>query len=267
MKYCLTYNPKSKYQYLDEVDEITISYRRSDTTLLEFMNLHQKQRINIFIEDYNDFLEHKSVEFFKVIKEEYPELNFVFLISLAQEKGYDVYEKLREFELPYFFTALVKDWDALYYYKNLKPVDMFITEALGFELAAVASILGAEDIGIRCFANAAQASHESGFPLKKFFIRPEDVEFYSQYINTIEFYCEDEKQEVYYKIYKHDGKWFGKLNEIIVGLDSDIDSRFILPIFAERRANCGKRCLKGRPCAICETIEQSAATLKENNII
>lgn len=267
MRYCLTYNPKLKYDYINEVDEITILYRRSDTTLLEFMLLHKDQRVNIFVEDITDFVNNDCAELFKAIAAEHPELNFAFLFSYSDERAPEMLYDLREAGLKYFFTAFVKDWDALYFYKNLQPIEMFITDALGFELPAVKSVLEAEDIGVRCFANIAQATYDNGSPLKKFFIRPEDVGFYSQYVDVIEFYCEESKAEVYYKIYKHDGKWFGKLREIITGLDSDIDSRFILPVFAERRASCGKRCLKGRPCNLCITLNQTAAVLKESNLM
>ena len=72
----------------------------------------------------------------------------------------------------------------------------------------------------------------------------------------------------YYKIYAIDKKWFGKLNEVIIDFnDNEIDSRFILPQFAARRLNCGKRCFKGRPCRTCNAIEELAALLESENLM
>ena len=45
------------------------------------------------------------------------------------------------------------------------------------------------------------------------------------------------------------------------------DSRYIIPRFAETRIKCGKKCLKGGKCQICERIMQLANSLKKANLI
>lgn len=267
MNYCINYNPQKGFKYLNEISEITINYRRKDTSLLDFMLQHKEQRINIKINDEQDFLDNNCIGIFERIKLEYPELNFVLLFS---DKNEELLSQVKTSEIKYFFTTLIKDWDSLYYIKDLKPTDIYIVETLGFELDVISQILHEENIKIRCFANVAQSSAKTTPALKQFFIRPEDIDFYEPYIDCIEFFGQEGKDhtlEIYYKIYKYDKKWFGKLNEIIIGLNSDIDSRFILPKFAERRLGCGKRCLKGRPCQICEAIEGLSATLEKNNLM
>lgn len=267
MNYCINYNPQKGFKYLNEINEITINYRRKDTSLLDFMFQHKEQRINIKINDEQDFLDNNCISVFEGIKFEYPELNFVLLFS---DKNEELLSQVKTSEIKYFFTTLIKDWDSLYYIKDLKPTDIYIVETLGFELDVISQILHEENIKIRCFANVAQSSAKTTPALKQFFIRPEDIDFYEPYIDCIEFFGQERKDhtlEIYYKIYKYDKKWFGKLNEIIIGLNSDIDSRFILPKFAERRLGCGKRCLKGRPCQICEAIEGLSATLEKNNLM
>lgn len=269
MKYSINYNPNpnQNFKYLDEVDEITINYRRKDTTLLEFLLKHKEQRVNIYISDANDFLENNCAKIFSDIKEKYPELNFVLFFS---EKEVELLNKIKEHNLKYYFTTYVRDWDSLHHIAKLKPTDIIIVEALCFELKDVSKFLHSQGIDVRCFANVAQASSESTPALKQFFIRPEDVDFYEPYIDCIEFFGHDLKDHqinTYYKIYKYDKEWYGMLKEIIIGLNSDIDSRFIIPAFPKHRLNCGKRCLKGRRCQICDAIEEAAATLEKKGII
>ena len=103
--------------------------------------------------------------------------------------------------------------------------------------------------------------------IKKFWIRPEDVEVYGQYIDTIEFFGTPQQVGVLLKVYKEDKKWFGQLKEIIFGLKSDLDSRYIVPRFAEQRVSCKKECLKGGKCRICERVVDLSHSLKDANLI
>lgn len=269
MRYNINYdpNPNKNFKYIDEVDEITILYKRKDTTLLDFLLKHSGQRVNIYIADAEDFLNNNCINIFSSIKEKYPLLNFVLFFS---DKEKELLQKVKDYNLKYFFTTYVKDWDSLHYMAELKPTDIFIVEALCFELKDVAKFLHSQGIDVRCFANVAQSSSESTPALKNFFIRPEDVDFYEPYIDCIEFFghdLDDYQINTYYKVYKYDKEWFGNLREIIIGLDVDIKSYAIIPSFPKYRLNCGKRCLKGRKCKICETILETSATLEKKGLI
>ena len=125
------------------------------------------------------------------------------------------------------------------------------------------------------FPNVAQSSWEGTAALKKFFIRPEDVDAYEPYIDTFEFWDDSDEYRnhqkhmniVLHHIYAIDKKWFGKLNEIIYGLDCDIDSRFTIPRFAEMRIKCNKKCMKGGSCNICDNIYDLSKTLEKAEIM
>ena len=82
-----------------------------------------------------------------------------------------------------------------------------------------------------------------------------------------EFFGNSQQVSTLLKIYKEDKKWFGLLNEIIIGLRSDLDSRFIVPRFAEKRIKCGKECLKGGKCQMCERVVSLSKTLKDANLM
>ena len=73
--------------------------------------------------------------------------------------------------------------------------------------------------------------------------------------------------DVYYKIYAIDKEWYGDLKEFLIGWNSNLDNRFIIPQFAEARLNCKKRCLKGHPCHVCERIIDISKKLKEGKVI
>ncbi len=153
----------------------------------------------------------------------------------------------------------------LYGYVNLGVTDIYIVEGLGFELEEIKKFLDKYENKpqIRVFPNVAQSSFDNIDGLRKFWIRPEDTKYYEDYIDIYEFFGENSKQKIYYDIYFKDKQWFGSLKEIIQGLDTDIDSKTIVPRFGVNRINCRQRCLKGRSCNMCKTIEILAQHFKE----
>lgn len=70
-----------------------------------------------------------------------------------------------------------------------------------------------------------------------------------------------------YDIYTKDKEWYGDLDELILSLNESIDNRNILSSFAGCRLNCGRRCLKGHPCSICERMVETAAVLNDKGLI
>lgn len=265
MKFCIDY--KKDFKYLNDIDEITIHFRRKDTSLLDFLLLYKSKRINIYIEDEYDFIENNCIQLFDAIAKEYPEINFVFKLKNGSKKIIDIINN-NKIKHKFFFDTFVKDWDTLLGITKMHPSDIYIVENLGFEIKDIASILHKFGIRIRVFPNVAQSSWSKTPALKQFFIRPEDIWQYEPYVDVMEFFGKENSIAAYYKIYAIDKMWFGKLNEIIIGFeDNDIDSRCILPNFAERRLNCGKRCYKGRRCKMCEVVEGLAEVFKNENLV
>lgn len=271
MKYCITLYRNCPIQ--DKVDEMIIRYNPKDETLFEFIELHNGQRIIIDIGDIDDFLEKSYLNRFLAFKGMKPELkNWGFRLpphaAISKAAREKLWQDLQNAEIPFFSKEFVHDWDTLDAYINSAVTDIYITEALGFELDKVAKVVHDAGKQVRVFPNVAQSTAMFWINgIKTFFIRPEDIEFYEPYVDVCEIWAEDQKQVVYYDIYAKDKKWFGPLKEIIIGLKSDIDSRFILPRFAERRIKCGKDCLKGGKCQMCDRIESLSYTLKEAGLL
>ena len=266
MKYCINY--RRGFKYIKDVDEINIDYNPKDTTLGQFMQKHKDQRINIYINHVDDFIANDRVKLFNQLVIDNPDIDFALVLPGIKNnsKAEEAYNIIKEYNIKYYFFEMVTNWDMLWGYIVYNPSDMFIAEELGFELDTVAEVLHSFGIKIRAFANVAQSSWKHTPALKKFFIRPDDIDIYEQYIDVIEFFGKEKSIETLYRIYAIDKKWAGPLNEVISDFDSDIDSRFIIPIFAEKRLSCGRRCLKGHSCQVCEAIERLSKTLENNSI-
>lgn len=264
MKYCIKY--KKNFVYMDDIDEIIINFNYKDTSLLKFLYSYQDKQIIIRIKDEKEFIENDYIKIFKAFEElKQPPKNYRFLLEPQMK---ELYKLIKEtLNAPAFFLAFVNDWDTLWGYINLGVSDIYITESLGFEIDKVASILHERGITVRAFPNVCQSSWKDTDCLKTFFIRPEDVYNYEPYIDVLEFFDSTERQNVLYKIYAKDKKWFGSLQELISGFNYEFDSRFIPPEFALRRIGCGKKCLKNSNCKFCEKAYELSKVLKQNNLM
>lgn len=271
MKYCIPYSKKSKYK--DKVDELIFPYDREKNiaigkTLLDSGDLFSNQRVIIEILDYNFFTQWKTLEIFKELKIKKPELNFALKFCFKQFRGKDkaVYQELRESGIPFFFDYRANTWESFDALIQLGVSDIYVSEALGFELSKLGPVAHAAGISIRVFANVCQTILPWIDSLKSFFIRPEGVPSYEPYVDVIEFYGDTNVQDVMYKAYALDKQWFGPLKEIIIGLDSEIESPRLMRAFEVMRVRCGKKCLKGIKCNMCNEIAELSCTLKEKNL-
>lgn len=258
MKYCLNYNKDTqRSKSINEVNEWTIKYNSKDTTLLTFLDLHKNKRINLYIEDEN--------------------INFTFLTELCNKYS-NLYIKFKsEYYLDiilknkpnfkFFLDTWINDWDTLNGILQLGVTDVYIVENLAFEIDKVAELVHLFEAETRIYVNIAQSKWNNTPALKKFFVRPEDINDYNDYVDVVEFYNVDKQIDIYYDIYNKKQKWFGKLNEIILDFNSEIDNKYIIPRFAEMRIKCGKNCLKGGHCRRCEIIEELSNSLEKSNLI
>ena len=138
--------------------------------------------------------------------------------------------------------------------KELGAKEVYITEALGFKLTDLQGLRKA-GLKLRVIPDIVQrlAGTKKVVPaILGFWIRPEDLFVYEKYVDTVEFFCRNDRLSVVYKIYR-DGVWEGKLSDIIQDAeDLDICSNRLGGAFAISRLNCGKKCLfDERKCQLC----------------
>lgn len=257
MKYCIDYH--KSFKNANRADEFTINYTKKNDVLIDFLEKFKDKRVNLTIEEELSYTELKLL---KTICDSYSNLFLRF-----ERYNPDTIELITECGVPFFFGNRVNNWDEFLGLVELAVTDVYIVEDLCFELDKVAAIAHAADIQLRAYPNIAQSSWKDTAEIKKFWIRPEDIEIYEQYIDVCEFFGNEQQVSVLLKIYKEDKKWFGLLNEIIIGIKSDLDSRFIAPRFAEKRSVCGKDCQKGGKCRMCDRVIDLSKTLKTANLM
>lgn len=187
--------------------------------------------------------------------------NIAFMVAYDQ----NIHQDLYDLNLKYFFIDPISNLDDFMGVINLGVTDIYVTNELGFFLEKISPICKKKDIAIRVYPNVAQSTNKFTTPgIKKFFIRPEDVELYEQYVDVLEFWGPIDKQPVLYDIY-HDGRWQGNLQDLILGLDEEIDNMKIMPAFGESRTCCRKKCAYGQ-CHICDNIKSAAEALEIKGI-
>ena len=257
MKYCIDYFKGMKST--DKADEFTIIYKKRNDTLIDFLKENNTKRINLKIEE--DLTE-GELKILKTICNNYP--NLVLRFEYYNE---ETIEKITESGVPFFFGNRVSTWDEFLGLVDLAVTDIYIVEDLCFELDKISKIAHDAEIKLRVYPNVAQSSWKDSSDIKKFWIRPEDIDFYSQYVDVCEFFGDAEQIPTLLRIYKEDKQWYGLLNEIIIGLKTPLDSRFTHFNFANRRVRCGKDCLKGSKCDLCNRIVDLSYTLKEAHLM
>lgn len=265
MKYCMNYYKENKK--LSQADEINIKYDKNELYIIDFLKENIGKRINICltIDDLFDLKSKNNTLLFS-IKEKLTDANYsIRFPKYINNPCDDLIQRCKENNIDFFFDEYITDWDKLYGFIKLGVSDIYIVEEMGFSLAKISSIAKENNVKVRVFPNVAQSSFNGTPAITKFFIRPEDIKFYSQYVDIFEFYGYMDKEETYYDIYTS-GEWFGDLNEIIINFNSSLDNRCVVDYFANTRANCDKKCLKNRPCNLCERCYDLAKTLHDHAI-
>lgn len=266
MKYCINYSNKS--HIIDKVDEILIRYDKNKILELftQFIPAHLNQRVIVQLMEENniDTIVNNLKKIISIYNEN-KDIKFDIQLPFYNQK---FMEELKDTNLKYFFKVAANSWDKFTGLISQNVSDIYITDELAFELDKIAEIAHKNNIKVRIYPNIAQSRWDKLSDILKFFIRPEDIEMYEPYVDVCEFYGDKAQQiDTYYKIYQEDKKWFGDLQEIIIGLDSKIDSRYIIPRFAEKRIKCGKDCLKGGKCKMCKRILDLSEQLENAHLI
>ena len=260
MKSCIEW--RKSFKYFPQIDEFNIQYKRKDTKLLKFLDKYAiSQRVNIYInkqevtEEDIDLL----IEIYKTKK-----YNIAVVCQFGLNDNYQFY-KLRINNVPFYFCNPIETWDVLLGYLAIGVSDVFVTNDLGFDLEEISRTTKPLGVQIRCYANICQSSWGEGFGFKSFYIRPEDVDKYSQFVDVIEFYKSEDIQNTLYDIYFHKKKWSGPLKEIIKGLKVDLNNHYLIDDeFANRRMKCGKKCIKGGRCRLCDRLLELGNSLENS---
>ena len=244
MKYCLRYtNITTK---LAKADEITIKYI-ADKGLVKFIEKYNTQRINLLI----DPTQFEDIEMRKLaaIRSTYPDYKFAAALTAYDET---LMNKLKASNIPFYIAAPCQNWEEFYLLLTIGASDINLSGPLAFELPKVKRVLESLDQKpqIRVTPNKTENLNPNTNSLIGFFIRPEDVELYEDYIDILDFEGLD-MQDIFFGIYAERKRFIGKLNQCIYGIKEDVDNSGLIPLFGKRRMSCGRQCLSGGHCHRC----------------
>ena len=256
--FCLDYYPFKTYP--EDLQQLKISYNPSDSTLEDFIEKYQNKTILINLAATAQ-LQQYQLKLFVALQEKYH--NLQFMINFEQKQ---MLKQLKQRNIPFFFNDFVTSLDQLYVLITYQPSQMYICEQLGFSLYKISELLHSKNIKVRVIPNLCQSSMAETPSILKFFVRPEDIQAFSTFVDTFEIVGNDQVQLTLYKIYKQ-GYWAGQIKEIIPNFKDTLDGRFLHNAFGIIRSNCGKRCIcRPESCDICHRFVELSETFKQNGI-
>lgn len=274
MRYCVQF--RNDLHCLDKVDEVRIKYL-SKSTILDYKNLfkaYPKTKFLIQIpvsqsdEGYESFINNEMIKAFTVLKADKEIMNDFALIFNLPSAGMDpeiesLINYLRANQIEFFFLNPVSDWETLIYFTSFGVSSLYITDNFGFKIKSIYKYFHTSSIvpvKIRCLPNIAQSKW--GFTdITSFFIRPEDVDVYEPYVDTLEIYDSPFLSipasviDTTVNIYK-EKRWVGLLADLILNYtydkeEQDVCSNLLLSSFGSRRLNCGRKCQYKEKCSSC----------------
>lgn len=264
MKSCIPW--RKSFKYLSEIDQFNIDFKEKKKELLYFLDQYGvSQRVNIFLPI--DITENQLDIIFAIWDMQKYNIALCFNWSSIEDNE-EVYNKVKEKDIPFFFYYFISEWDEIYEFIERGVSDIYVTNTLGFNLPAVHHVAVENGIKIRCFADISQYNWDDQEGFKGFYIRPEDIDLYSEYIDTLEFYENSEypnRMNILYEVYYKDKKWVGDLREIVQGIKQRVPNYYIMDkSFSQTRLTCERKCLKGNSCKMCEQILELANTIEDN---
>ena len=261
-KFAIPFNRQSPY--LDEAAELIIKYHPSKN-LPVFLQEHQDQRIVLDIANTDEFLKMAGISVLKVLQGQEIKNWVLRLPTIPTDEES---QTLRDAVAPFFVYTMLDRWEQVDQYIHLGVTDIYATNELAFQLDKLSNVLHDNNIKLRVCPNFVQSAWKGTPDIKKFWIRPEDIIDYESYVDVFEINVNEpsEYDIVAYKAYVKDKRWYGDLREFILGMNDMIDSKYLHPRFADRRTHCGKKCLKGGMCSMCDTMLGLSQSLAQAEI-
>lgn len=265
MNYCVRFS--RKFEYTDEIAEFKIIYKPRDKKLLEFLDYFNDKRfiISITVDDMPELV-------LSNLWKDYAERkNFTFLLPEINDDNRKIIslfiKELKSNNIPFYFEDKVYSIDKVWELIDLGVSDIYISGELGFELAEISDRIHEAGVKIRVFPDVAQSVRAGGDSVTKFFIRPEDVDNYEDFVDVMEFTLNDkERDNILYKIYAINKKWTHEIKDIILNFDDEISNLSFPSSFGEVRTHCRKRCLKNGNCQICFRAKELSNYLNSKEI-
>lgn len=244
MKVCL--NSHCSPEYLEKADEIKISYKDRNK-IIDYVEKYPKATIILSLRDASEDIETTWEE----IKRYQTLCKGKFLFAAVNANQV----KECSFQLINFYLDRpIKTFEEVYWLKAFNSKYILVDSPLFYRLADLKDLGG---ISLRIAPNVAYYANDvpRSNGIYGSWIRPEDIELYSDYIDTIEFEdCDVRKEEALYRVYIETKKWPMDLNKLITNLDTPINNFYIPDTFGLMRLTCGQTCMSGGACHWCDRV-------------
>lgn len=261
MKFALPFSNSYKDLKSTEIQWI-INYKPQIDKLNNFIQEFQNYRIICkFESDPTD----KDIEILNILTKKFKNSKIIAAIPYYTQ---EIEQKFNNNEILHYYQRPVNTWEDFSGCINLNVTDILITEGLCFSLPTVKKRAAEKNILVRSYCNVCENEWNSLPSYKSFFVRPDDIDLYNNYIDVFEFYDEKEPQKIktLYEIYHNDKKWFGLLKQLIKNYKGDEDNKTLVSVFTEKRIKCDHKCFKNDFCKICDNIVTLGKTLDKKSL-
>jgi len=199
-------------------------------------------------------VQYNSKDSIDVLENELSKLSLVTTNYTVSTKAFSQLREMLHRNIPAYLDFPVTDWETFSNLADWGVTDILIDGPLGFQMEQLSK--RKENIKIRVRPHASvNASLSMDDNENSFFIRPEDIDTYSPFVDIIEIFCENkETEETVFNIYKR--KSFNSdLSLLIKQLNYSVNNPLIMPDFVQYRLNCGQVCKRspGR-CQMCKNV-------------
>jgi hypothetical protein len=251
---CFCVNGRQPLSVIKMADEIKFLYSDRD----KIFDLIEEYSDKTIILESGDEVNWKTLQMYN---EKFKEF-YIALHDLRQYKDFN------DAGIKWYWPYPITSFYELERIIKLNPSYLMIGPPLSFDLDKVKSL--AMDIPLRMHVNIAHPAYlpDTGhYGIHGQWVRPEDIEKYSDKIRCFEF---DEcaslaEEETYLRTYLSQ-HWPGNLNLLIKRLNFNVDNRAIPEDLGETRMNCGQRCCAGSGCHLCDSAFIFADVLRKHSL-
>lgn len=242
MKFALPYNIGKNYY--SKIDEIIIPYP------IKNLEIPKNKEISLII-DFTQMDETYYSQLLDVYRVFGDKLKLVIpynpiIIEETQKRGFK----------HYYFIELAHDYNTFDKFKKAGACDIRI----GNPLTHCFEQLQNQPVNIRVTLNSPNVIYPStNSEITAGWIRPEDIDLYSNFIDYAEFNDTDSHRlEALYRIYAERKEWPGEISKIIPEVTDNALNRLLPQDFGERRLNCRELCCINSQCHYCYRVIKMA---------
>lgn len=243
---------------MNEISQFDIKYNKNKNNfgkLINFVEQYPDKRINISLSSPEDLDDIKVIN--KIHKNIFLKIdNLIFL------------NKMQKDDFKFYFTFPVSNYTQLIQFFQFPITDIYLADDLCYALKDVKNICKIHNVNTRLIINKIPTLGPKGLSIKDPIFRPEDSKYLSQFIDTIEFDCNNDwkKIEVLYNVWIKNQKWFGNLQEINLDIAFNFPNKNTIEIY-RNKYNCDLNCIKGGVCNLCEDVLNLALKADSQNLI